>query len=494
MRIMKIYLDNNNFYYETEKLAKVFFPNTKFEEIHQIPEKLVPPYIFIAKCCDDGEEDCKIRVAVCIDDFHKSGFVDVADNSEEELLSMRTLYDILVTFTGVTPPWGLLTGVRPIKLFRKLKEENPDRENENDVQYAIDKFKNIYRVSPEKTALAAETEKTESEILKLTSDNSFSLYLAIPFCPTRCSYCSFVSSSVKQAKKLIEPYTQLLCREIEETSKMVKELGLHLESVYMGGGTPTTLSAEQMTRVLSTVNKCFDMSGCREFTVEAGRPDTVTFEKLLAIKSAGVDRISINPQTLDDKVLENIGRKHSAKDIYSAFDKARELGFDHINMDLIAGLPGDTEAGFKKTLDKVIELSPESITVHTLAMKRAAEITLSGKHLDKKEAQTAAAMVSYSTKALRLAGYHPYYLYRQSRMAGNLENTGWSKPGKEGYYNVFIMEETQTIISCGAGAVTKLCSDEGTVERIFNYKYPYEYIDRFAQLLDRKKGIKDFYD
>lgn len=481
---MKIYLFNNQYYYEIEKLAKVFFPNTKFEEIRSEPDNDGEPYIFVG--CYPSEDGVRVRVGFHIESDSDSSEKLISDG-DAELTAARLLYDMLVKLTGAEQPWGLLTGVRPIKLFGKLKAQMGE-------DGAAEHFRSAFCVSPEKTALAVETDRIESEILRLTTPRSFSLYIAIPFCPTRCSYCSFVSASVERTKKLIEPYTQLLCRELEETAAVVSRLGLHLESVYMGGGTPTTLSAEQMTHVLGVVRSHFDLSGCREFTVEAGRPDTITEEKLAAMKAAGVDRLSINPQTLNDEVLEAIGRRHTSDDIFRSFAQARACGFNHINMDVIAGLPKDTPDSFAATIDGLTKLAPESITVHTLAMKRASHLTMGGKLLDKSEAQAAAQMVSYADAALHRCGYRPYYLYRQSRMVGNLENTGWAVPGKEGYYNVFIMEETQSIIACGAGAVTKLTQDGTSIQRIFNYKYPYEYIDGFDRMLSRKEGIEEFYD
>lgn len=477
---MKIYLNNNSYYYEIEKLAKAFFPNTCFEELHD-EEVTEAPYISVTV----GEG--RVTVIVDTSDFKKELSKETAPESDTELESAILLYELLTEYTGVSQPWGILTGVRPIKLFRKLKEEMGE-------EGAKAHFRNVFRVSEEKTELAAETERREYDILRLTTEKSFSLYIAIPFCPSRCSYCSFVTASTARTKHLIEPYTELLCRELEKTAEITDRLGLRLESVYMGGGTPTTLSADQMSRVLGTVRRCFDMSGCREFTVEAGRPDTITRDKLVAMKDAGVDRISINPQTLSDSVLETIGRHHTSKDIYDSFELARELGFDHINMDLIVGLPSDTLDGFKATIEGVAAMAPESITVHTLAMKRASTLTLDGKQLDAQEAVNAAKMMTAATDVLYKNGYAPYYLYRQSRMVGNLENTGWSKPNREGYYNVFIMDESQSIIACGAGAVSKIILGGGRLERIFNYKYPYEYINSFDEVLKRKEGIERLYD
>ena len=483
---MKIYLENNSYYYEIEKLTRAFFPNEKLSEEQGFPETPEEPYVRIG-VFEVNDEQNEIIAEVCVGDFHEILSTQTSVSDDTELAAAQLLYKLLVKLTGVEQPWGLLTGVRPIKLFRKLKQEMGEEQTKLH-------FQREFFVSAEKAALAAETERREAEILKLTEDNSFSLYIAVPFCPSRCSYCSFVSAPTGKTKKLIEPYTQLLCRELEETAKIAERCGLHLESVYMGGGTPTTLSADQLRRVFSVVQSRFDMSGCREFTVEAGRPETIDEDKLLAMKEFAVDRISINPQTLSDEVLEAIGRRHTCEDFYSAFELARKLGFDHINTDLIAGLPKDTPDSFRETLVRLTKLSPESITVHTLAMKRASDLTQSGKMIDKKEASAVVEMHSDADRMLHENGYSPYYLYRQSRMVGNLENTGWAKPGKEGYYNVFIMAETQPIIACGAGAVTKLCRGNSPIERIFNYKYPYEYIDSFETVLERKKGIGEFYD
>ena len=267
-----------------------------------------------------------------------------------------------------------------------------------------------------------------------------------------------------------------------------------METVYFGGGTPTTLSAEQLQELIGTVRGSFDLSTVREFTVEAGRPDTITREKLLALRECGVDRISINPQTMNDEVLERIGRRHSAKQTEEAFWLARECGFGNINMDTIAGLPGESAESFRRTMQILTDWNPESITVHTLALKRSSNFN---QNEDPRQLDGAAAeeMVEYSQKILPQKGYAPYYLYRQSRMLANLENVGWSKPGFENLYNVFIMEETHTILACGAGAVTKYRQPGGErIERIFNFKYPYEYNTRFAEILQRKKGVKEFYE
>lgn len=477
---MNLYVKNHNFHFELENLTRLFFPNEKITVIRDFSEPQ-PPYIYT-------EVSDKITISVNIGSFNKSETaVKKLTDDDNELVSAQLLYKLLCDFTGLTQPWGILTGVRPVKLLRKLAEESNEEQ-------AVKKFLNDFFVSNEKTALSRETEHNERKILELSRPESFSLYVGIPFCPSRCSYCSFVMASIERAEKLIEPYTKLLCEEIKRTAEIANKLGLRLETVYFGGGTPTTLSAEQLDTVLRAVNKSFDMSTCREFTVEAGRPDTIDIAKLFALKENKVDRISINPQTTNDEVLKTIGRKHTAQQFFDAFELARKCGFDNINTDLIAGLPTDTPESFKNSLDSIVKLNAECITVHTLCMKRASRLTTEGVTLDLKQARDAREMLAYTQNILGQNEYIPYYMYRQSRMVGNLENVGWSKKDFESLYNVYVMDETHTILACGSGGVTKLKrNNPDYLERIFNFKYPYEYIDRFDELIQRKSGIMQFY-
>lgn len=477
---MNLYVKNHNFHFELENLTRLFFPNEKITVIRDFSEPQ-PPCIYT-------EVSDKITISVNIGSFNKSETaVKRLTDDDNELVSAQLLYKLLCDFTGLTQPWGILTGVRPVKLLRRLAEESSEEQ-------AVKKFENDFFVSNEKIALSRETEHNERKILELSKPESFSLYVGIPFCPSRCSYCSFVMASIERAEKLIEPYTKLLCEEIKQTAEIANKLGLRLETVYFGGGTPTTLSAEQLDTVLGTVNKSFDMSTCREFTVEAGRPDTIDIAKLLALKENKVDRISINPQTVNDEVLKTIGRKHTAQQFFEAFELARKCGFDNINTDLIAGLPTDTPESFKNSLDSIVRLNAECITVHTLCMKRASRLTTEGVTLDLQQARDAREMLAYTQNILGQNEYIPYYMYRQSRMVGNLENVGWSKKGFESLYNVYVMDETHTILACGSGGVTKLKrNNPDYLERIFNFKYPYEYIDRFDELIQRKSGIMQFY-
>lgn len=396
------------------------------------------------------------------------------------------LFHQLEAALGVRPRWGILTGVRPVKLLRSLTERYGEEE-------AVRRFREDYLVTEEKIRLSRETMRNEGVLLARSRPDSCSLYVSIPFCPTRCAYCSFVSSTVEKTIKLIPQYVELLCRELAHTAQIVRDCGLRIESVYFGGGTPTAISAEQLALLIDTVNREFDLSHSREFTVEAGRPDTVTREKLEALRRGGVTRISINPQTLSDEVLRRIGRRHTTRQTLDAFALAREAGMDNINMDLITGLPGDTAEGFRATLDGVLALSPESITVHTLSLKRSAQIYQDG--AGEAEAETAAEMLDYVGRRLPEEGFAPYYLYRQSRMVGNLENVGWCRPGFESPYNVYIMDETHSILACGAGAATKVKRPGADdLERIFNFKFPYEYIDRFQEVLERKNRVKECYE
>ncbi len=479
--IMNLYTVNHSYHYELENLTRAFFPNEKINVLQSeiLPEVLEAPYILT-------EYSDKMSVTVVFEDFNKSLCED-AGTPDDELAMATLLYSLLKDLTGISLSWGLLTGVRPIKLFRRLCEQMGD-------SAAKEYFTGKLLVSEEKTNLAKLTCAKEQTILDLSKRDSFSLYVSIPFCPTRCSYCSFVSQSVEKAKHLIVPYVDLLCKEIAHTGKIARDLNLRLETVYIGGGTPTTLEPAHLSQLLKAIRESFDMSCCREFTVEAGRPDTITEAKLRAIIEGGCDRLSVNPQTLSNEILCNIGRRHTVEDFYASFELARKVGFKHINTDLIAGLPGDTPENFAKTMEGICNLSPESVTVHTLSMKRSSKLTEENMQIMRQDTKAVSRMLSTAYSSLSKEGFSPYYLYRQSKMVGNMENTGWSKEGFEGLYNVYIMDETHTILACGAGAVTKLKDpDSDRIERIFNFKYPYEYNARQEELISRKDAIIPFY-
>ena len=490
---MKLHLFGGIARYEPENICRLFLPHESIELV----DEAAPSADGV--CVSAGiRVDGDMKTAVCrvtLDGFDRTDERAVTDDDPlialwgkpEELTVCTLLYGLFCALFDTAQPWGLLTGVRPVKLLRRLTAAVGEEQ-------ALRYFRERLLCSDEKARLAAHTLHAEDAVLSLSVPHSCSLYVSVPFCPSRCSYCSFVSQTTERSRVLIPPYVGLLCREIEETGAVIRALGLRVESVYIGGGTPTTLSAPQLTAVMDAIRRHVDLSTAREYTVEAGRPDTVTRDKLLAIAAGGATRISINPQTLDDRVLEHIGRRHTVKQFYDAFETARAVGFDHINTDLIAGLPTDTADGFERSLEGVLHLSPESVTVHTLSMKRASHLVIRGRSEYDGGGDTP-RMVSYATRRLREEGYHSYYLYRQTRCVGNQENTGWAKDGHDGLYNVFMMDETHTVLGCGAGAVTKLKHPHGEyLERVFNFKFPYEYNDRFEEMLHRKKQVMRFYE
>lgn len=482
---MLLTIKGHAFRYECENLCRLFFPYSPVRVEDAAP---APGEPWAETCITACGETYEYRVRVC--DGTKE-LLRIKRHAEGVVEYRMTdlLYRAFSELTGYTPAWGMLTGIHPVKLLRQYTEQLGE-------EAGLAKFCGRCHVTPQKAKLARRVLHAQAAAVSALCENDFCLYVGIPFCPTRCSYCSFVSQDMEHAKKLIEPYFELLLTEIERTAQITKELGLRLRTVYIGGGTPTTLGPLQLSRLCETIKAVFDFSYCREFTVEAGRPDTIDREKLLALKAAGVGRISINPQSLSDTVLQNIGRKHTAQDVLDAFALAKEAGFQEINADLIVGLPGDDLAGFQKTLDGVIDLGAANVTVHSLALKRSARLVSEGGDLSlhSRGAETA-AMVEYSIKRLTEEGYEPYYLYRQTRMAGNLENTGWAKPGTICRYNIYTMDESCSVIACGAGGVSKLKDPYSErLERIFNFKTAHEYIGRHREILERKEGVRVLYE
>ena len=378
-------------------------------------------------------------------------------------------------------PWGVMTGIRPAKPFRKMLLEGKAPEE------CISYMQSLYGAQEDKLNLAFRVAQNELTILSKNKANDIGLYIGIPFCPTRCLYCSFVSADLRYTKKYVEDYVRLLGREIEYSAQKIKEHGLNVQSVYFGGGTPTSLSAEALDFLLTQVQKHVDLTNTVEFCVEAGRPDTITKEKLETLKKHGVTRISINPQTMNDKTLEAIGRAHSAADICATFALARSLGFENINTDLIVGLPMETEADFAHTLSRISELHPENITVHTMSVKRGSALHQKLGDYSLTNPDTVNAMLTLAQSFMQGIHYEPYYMYRQKNMLGNFENVGYTKPGCESIYNINIMEEVQTILALGGSASSKFVDPKtDRIERIFNFKSPIEYINRFDEILKKK--------
>ena len=488
---MLLYLEGHGYRYASEQILLALFPQEKPE----IPPEgaAFPP--------QGGEPAARIRLSVtektasAVTVIVRNGRVgrgaaraalpEDAAALQRDSLSQRVLkrsfYRAALELGIPAPPWGALTGVRPGKLMEPLLQSGLGR------TAAAREFCRRYFVTPERAALTADAAAEGLRVRGMLSQRDAVLYVGIPFCPTRCAYCSFVSFSVERSLKLIEPFVQGLLREIEAAGDAVRRAGLRIRAVYMGGGTPTTLSADQLRAVLGALERHFDLAALEELTVEAGRPDTITPERLAALREHGVTRLSINPQTMSDEVLRAIGRRHTADQTRRAYALARESGDWAVNMDLIAGLPLDTPEGFRASLDEVIRLGAEDVTVHTLALKRGSRITLEGTRIPGGE--EVARMLDYAAPALREAGYAPYYLYRQKFSSGGFENVGWRKEKGGSFYNVAMMEELCHVIALGGAASTKLLVPGGRIERRFNPKYPNEYLRDIESVLAKKEDI-----
>lgn len=412
------------------------------------------------------------------------------DTAAVQMAVKRSFFNAGVRFFGIRPPWGVLTGIRPAKFAHELADVHGP-------QKAFSILRRDYRLLAEKADFALSVARLRDTLPLFAAPRDISLYLSIPFCPSRCSYCSFVSHDIAKSRRLVPRYLELLHRQIADTGALAARLGLTARTVYVGGGTPAILPPEDIAALIRALRQAFDLSALQEFSFEAGRPDTITPEKLSALLEGGVGRISINPQSMDPAVLAAIGRHHSPEDIVGAFGMAKAAGIPVINADLIAGLPADTPEGFARTLSSVLALKPENITVHTLSIKRSAAIKNNGVADEPVRFAQGAELFGellLSQHTLTQKGYRPYYMYRQKNTAGNLENVGYALPGTEGLYNLYMMDELHTVLGLGAGAVTKLVGPSGTIERIFEPKYPYEYIDRHGETALRMKRMSDFYE
>ena len=418
---------------------------------------------------------------------HRTATASRRIRAAEETVRLRrralqqSYYLAAIQLLPYEPAWGALSGVRPTKLSTKHMLEGGTPKSADRL------LKDVYYVTPERRKLAIDCSVSTVHAARLLADTDVSLYIGIPFCPTRCSYCSFVSRTVGKKTELLEPYLQALLKEMEVTGALLARSGRKVRTVYIGGGTPTTLSAPQMARLLDAVREHFDLSRCIEFTVEGGRPDTLNEEKLRTIFEHGADRMSINPQTMQDHVLRACGRPHKAADVVRAYGEAVSAGFRAINMDLIAGLPDDTVEGFRRSLDAVAELNPANITVHTLALKKGAD--LFERRVSLPTAEEVTEMVDYANQKLRSLGYKPYYLYRQKYMSGSFENVGWSRDGLDCLYNIYMMEEVHTILSLGGGGMNKVNLPGGKIERFHNPKFPEQYIEMIDQVLRQKEEL-----
>lgn len=479
---------------DSRVMLKAFFPEAKIvtsipENADEAPELFVQVRVIRQEMADLDNADCDRLIRIY---FHRDS-TDRWDEYEDEAQQMasgkkearnvfkRMMYDMLKKLTGRELPWGTLTGVRPTKIVYTLLEEG---KNDHEIR---DYLKKEYYVSEKKGDLAIKVASNEKRLLeKIDYNNGYSLYAGIPFCPTTCLYCSFTSYPLAVWKDRVDTYVDAMLKELEFTSRLMKDK--KLDTFYMGGGTPTTLEPEQLDRVLSFFEEHFDTTGLKEYTIEAGRPDSITRDKLLIMKKHGVDRISINPQTMNDDTLKLIGRHHTVEQIKEAFTLARECGFDNINMDLIIGLPGETREHIERTMREVALLAPDSLTVHSLAVKRAARLNIFWEKYKDYAMVNTDDIINMTADCAAAMGMEPYYLYRQKNMAGNFENVGYSKPGREGIYNILIMEEKQTIMAVGAGASTKVVfPEENRIERVENVKDVTTYIENIDEMIDRKR-------
>ena len=475
---MKIILDSpiNKYYVQT--LGMIFFPGAHFTEKGEHTDD--EPVLSVKTV--EEENGIRAYVSASVDQKSESAeyFAEFKpDRTNERVMKLAIGGAVLAacnSLLGYRPSWGMMMGVRPAKIASEMF----------DLGYSKTKVKRIlnsdYLVIPKKAALATSIALTERNIIGKPSPKDCSIYISIPFCPSRCAYCSFVSYTSKRLLALIPEYLEKLKQDILFNFETIRMLGLNVKTVYIGGGTPTILDEAQLEDLLGFISKQTDVSALEEFTLEAGRPDTITYEKFAIAKRYGITRVSVNPQSLCDKLLESVGRNHTSDEFFRAFDAARRAGIKSVNVDLIAGLPGDDFKTFAYTYDEILKLRPENITVHTFCVKKSSELlrrdpkvySLRGGHVGK--------CVDYSQIKADQAGYIPYYMYRQKNTVGNYENVGFALPGHEGYYNIYMMEEVHSIFAAGAGAVGKLVDNttdncnKRDIERLFHQKYPYEYL------------------
>ena len=483
---MRLILDGNISRTYVQSLCMMFFRGEKFPENEENPSRILE-----VKAIDkaDGVECfCTLSYG----DQNSTGYAYEKFSSNEAYKRTsktaigRAVYEAGYEITKRDVPWGILTGIRPSKIGAELLSSYS-------YEKSYDILVNKYLLSEKKAKLTLDVAKNETEILNKYDEKTCSLYISIPFCPTRCEYCSFISYATKKLFDLIPSYLDKLLNDIKEKISLINELGLKLVSIYIGGGTPTTLDEGQLIELLAHITELVDVKSLDEFTVECGRPDTITYGKIEALKSFGVGRISVNPQTLNDSVLEIIGRKHTVKDFFNAYDVVNSVQIDSVNTDLIAGLSGDSLESFKETVDKIVELSPSNVTVHAFSVKKSARALENDSDIYNKEVDYATPSVDYAYNSLISNGYEPYYMYRQKNTVSDLENVGYAKKGTFGIYNVLMMSDLHTVFSCGAGATTKLVKKiNGKIEikRIFAHKYPYEYLQDNKNYL---KEIIDFY-
>ena len=491
---MKLILDGNINAYYVQTLCMIFFPGAKFGASEQNAPEGPELYVRLCEQSDGVEAYARITVdekSASAEKFYAYS-TDFDKSKTAKLACGAAVIAACGEIMGYRPAWGMLTGVRPSKVATELLQAGMSKTRTKKI------LTGEYFVIPKKAALATDVALNEQKLIGTPSPKDCSVYISIPFCPTRCSYCSFVSYTSPKLLQLIPEYLEHLLLDMEHTFHKIRDLGLRIATIYIGGGTPTILSAEQLRVLLSKIAELTDVGALEEYTLESGRPDTITAEKMAVAKEYGVTRVCVNPQSLSDVVLESIGRSHTAEDFLRAYDIARNSGIANINTDLIVGLPGDNFKSFSATFDRILSLRPENITVHTFCIKKAAEILRQGNNVYSLRGGDAGKCVDYSQLKAQEENYLPYYMYRQKNTVGNLENVGFSLEGCEGRYNVYMMEEIHSIFALGAGAVSKMVDyrpKDGTkpvIERLFYPKYPYEYL-RDESTKDKMLAMEEFY-
>ncbi len=492
--MVSVKIAGHDFKYQVEDIIRLFFK----EEIQYVESE--PPEnirgIFILSRINDRNKDVVLATELLIDGVRYAREEAVLsaelaqagnDCDRNKILKRqvkRQIFLLLSDYTGAILPWGMLTGIRPAKIVYELLQNGQGRD------VIINRLEDYYRLSAKKAELLYDVASAEFSILNSTRPDMVSIYVGIPFCPSKCLYCSFTSEPVSKYASLIGKYIEAVKKEMEYAAELIKNKDLKVQSIYIGGGTPTSIGVFDLKLLLAVVEEKLNLDYLEEYTLEAGRPDSINEEKLLAIKKSRVDRISINPQTMNDRILGTIGRSHSSQDVLRAYHTARGMGFDNINMDIIVGLPDESGEMFEESLKRIKELDPESLTVHTMAVKRASRLSTDIDRFKMTPEKEASKMVDMAGEYAIAMGMKPYYLYRQKNMLGNLENIGYSKQGCESIYNIQIMEEKQTIIAIGAGAITKaVFPHENRIERAFNVKNIEEYISRTDEMVERKKMI-----
>lgn len=467
---LELNIDSEEFLYESSILVKSFLAQSGMEQ--ELEEKKMMLTV-------EGQQ-----IYVDCEGIHTEGLAEGPEKKYLKKELKKQIYRVMHELTKAELPWGALTGIRPTKLIVTMIEATPDVTDEEITSF----LKENYYVTDEKAALGIQIARREIKLLeKIDYEEGYSLYIGIPFCPTTCLYCSFTSYPIGAYTKKADDYVTALLKEISYASARFADRKLN--SIYIGGGTPTTLEPEQLERLLHAVRDSFDFSHNREFTVEAGRPDSITPEKLAVLLKHGVTRISINPQTMNQKTLDLIGRYHTVEQVKETFQMARSMGFDNINMDFIVGLPGETMEDIRFSMEEVQKLNPDSLTIHSLAIKRAARLNIMREQYKDFTIENNEQIMELCAAAAENMGMTPYYMYRQKNIAGNMENVGYARIGKAGVYNILIMEEKQTIVALGAGSVTKRIYPDGRIERCANVKDVTQYIERIDEMIERKEKL-----